>query len=576
MKSKHLYGSIFKMLVIVTIVMLAFTSCTPFIVSTDTTSETTASKSQTTETEAQSNETGASDVVDESLGEPADARTVDIIEITDFHAQIQATNFFPVASALYQEVKKITGASTDGSLLTDGSLVLGCGDLFDVPPMSKELNGLPTRYILERIGMEMTALGNHEFYWDMDIINNITLGDSQIQILCCNLLDTNTNELFYEPYKIYEKNGVKIAIISAAGKETLAAQQDRAPEKFIALDPVTEINKYAAQIREGKMADVVLAVVHDGGNVKDGVKSGEIFELAKQLQGIDALYAGHSHKIYVADENGIDVLGGGKHGEGFIHTRITVSNDNSAPVLTHEFVYAPDIESDPELVELDSVIESIIAQAHEDTNYAYFDIIGTTEKDITKDMLVSPYGESELGNFVTDAMKDFAGTEAAIHSHKQLHNILTGNVTTTTLANVSRKCKLWTLEIPKSDLKSILENTFKDNSDSGVQVSGLKIKYDMTRPEGDRIVDIIRGDGTAISDDEVLFIAINGRATKLQQEEFGAFDDPKYNVVIIEVQISDTMAEYLHKNNGEFKIELNNRIENINMENVVTDNSGRQ
>jgi 2',3'-cyclic-nucleotide 2'-phosphodiesterase/3'-nucleotidase len=40
--------------------------------------------------------------------------------------------------------------------------------------------------MMDYMGLEVTALGNHEFDWGLDKLNNITMKDAKYNILCAN------------------------------------------------------------------------------------------------------------------------------------------------------------------------------------------------------------------------------------------------------------------------------------------------------------------------------------------------------------------------------------------------------
>ena len=149
-------------------------------------------------------------------------------------------------------------------------------------------------------------------------------------------------------------------------------------------------------------------------------------------------------------------------------------------------------------------------------------------------------------------------------------------MTTGSLFYVSKKSKVRVILITKDEFQKIIENTFRDedreknlSAGTGIQISGLKIKYDMTRPSMNRIVDITREDGTPIDGKQTLRIAFNGRAVKLKGSEFIEFDNPKFRGEKLEIQVYELLAEHLRKHNGIFKIMMNKRIVNINGGDVI-------
>ena len=55
------------------------------------------------------------------------------------------------------------------------------------------LRGVPVQKVLSNMGMEVTALGNHEFDWGLDVINTETMIGANYSIVCANMYDKGTN-----------------------------------------------------------------------------------------------------------------------------------------------------------------------------------------------------------------------------------------------------------------------------------------------------------------------------------------------------------------------------------------------
>jgi 2',3'-cyclic-nucleotide 2'-phosphodiesterase/3'-nucleotidase len=249
-------------------------------------------------------------------------KTFDIVEITDIHGVLDGPKDLPVASVLSSNIKAIRNANPGRTL------VLGCGDLYEGDQeLSNAFDGIPVRKVLENMGMEITALGNNEFEWDLDRINNITMKDAKCSIICANLYDKETNQRIYEPYKIFKKDGVKIAVIgSSCIKIRDRFIKYNKNSKYIYTEHVDEINALAKELRDGKKADVIIALIHDGGSVAvNGKQTGEIFKVAEKLQGVDMVLGGDTHTIVNTTVNNMPVLVGGAMADGFIHVKMTVN-----------------------------------------------------------------------------------------------------------------------------------------------------------------------------------------------------------------------------------------------------------
>ena len=152
------------------------------------------------------------------------------------------------------------------------------------------------------MGMEVTALGNHEFDWGLNVINNETMKDAKYSIVSANMYNKGTNDRPYAPYKIITKDGVKIAVIGAILQDAPTIIMPALVAPFDFRDPATEVNVVAKEIRDGNLADIVLADIHDGAS--------SLNTIVNKLHGVDAVFGGHTHTsgdVVNKDADGKDV-----------------------------------------------------------------------------------------------------------------------------------------------------------------------------------------------------------------------------------------------------------------------------
>jgi 2',3'-cyclic-nucleotide 2'-phosphodiesterase/3'-nucleotidase len=216
---------------------------------------------------------------------------------------------------------------------------------------------------------------------------------------------------------------------------------------------------------------------------------------------------------------------------------------------------------------LNEEIEQINEQSKIDTNREFSAEVGFNERTVTKQRLSQPYGTSELGNWICDSMKEKTGADAALFNIRYLNNdVLRGKVLTYTFHYVTYKSKVATITINKSELKSILEDAFKDadvekkiGRGPGVEVAGIRIKYDMSRPNLDRIVDITREDGSEIDDGESLKVAVNNL---IYQARVGFPELKQHDSQLTDIPVWKCLEENFRRN-GAIITDTASRLENV-------------
>lgn len=260
-------------------------------------------------------------------------KTIDIIEITDFHGALFDAQNNPIAAVLAKRIKDIKKTNPRGTL------IIGGGDNYAGTPISRVYKGVPVQKIFNSIGMEVTALGNHEFDWPLDTLNNITMKGADYSIVCANARRQDDGKLLYPPSKIIKKNGIRIAIVGAITKHTPSLEENEYVNNIEFTDPAEEINKEVKRIRYNHLADIVIAVIHEGDIPEIGMRS--LTNIVDKLQGVNVVLGGHTHNIIeTTSSNGIPVEIGGFGGNGFIDLKliyhanksITFSNTKSAYV----------------------------------------------------------------------------------------------------------------------------------------------------------------------------------------------------------------------------------------------------
>lgn len=509
-----------------------------------------------------------------SANAPPTNKTFDIVEVTDFHGQLlDSTNTKPVGAALAKVIKDVKASNPTRTL------ILGGGDLYQGTPTSNVLFGVPVQQVFSNVGMEATALGNHEFDWGLDKITGTTMVGANYEILCANLYNKGTNDRPFKPYDVFTKDGVRIAVIGAILKDAPSIILPANVVNYDFRDVATEVNTEAKEIRDNNLADVVLAVIHDGGASLDSIVS--------NLHGVDAVFGGHTHTsgdFVDKDADGKDVptLNAANAGKGYIDLKLTVDPTSKvvgfSPKGTNwnPLTVTTTSPTDPEC-------KKIVDDASAALLPIFNEVIGHDDAAYTSTQVDSPYGESQLGNWMADVVKNYANADAGMVNNGgiRLSPIPVGDVTVGTIFNImpfdNTVCKV---SMTGAQLKYIFEQAVQDNG-KGIQISGVKFTYDSTKqsykpavlnsdgsvktPEvpGQRVLSIVReSDGSAVKDTDVLtvaapdFVATGG-------DGFTGFLDPAVKASLVDSHY--TVRDALNADvraKGKITVTMDNRVDN--------------
>ncbi|MFE2447662.1 bifunctional metallophosphatase/5'-nucleotidase [Streptomyces sp. NPDC059426] len=210
----------------------------------------------------------------------------------------------------------------------DYSVTAAGGDMIGASPL---LSGLfhdePTIEALNKLDLDVTAVGNHEFDEGRAELNRIqnggchpkegcyekgkTFPGADFPYLAANVTDEKTDKPILKPYTVWKHKGVKIGFIGVTleGTPDIVTAEGVKGLKFH--DEVETINKYAKELQRKGVKSIV-ALIHEGGlpasasynadcdngGAGKGI-SGPIVDIAKNISPtVDALVTGHTHQAY--------------------------------------------------------------------------------------------------------------------------------------------------------------------------------------------------------------------------------------------------------------------------------------
>ena len=368
-------------------------------------------------------------------------------------------------------IKDIQKEANGNYLLLDG------GDWSQGTYESSLTKGKTVIDVMNNVGYDAIEVGNHEFDWSQKALDDMA-ERGEFPVLGANIIRENPEVLKdIKPYTIKEVNGVKVGILGIITPETAEKAKPKNLEGIIFENPVNTVKKYLPEIK-GKGAEFLVVLSHEG-------VAADNKRLAETVSGIDVIVGGHSHTMLEEplNVNGTLIVQARKHSL-FVgdlevsldpETKKVVSYKNRLiPVNTQE------ITPDPE-------IEKIITPVMEEAKKKKAEVVGTAEVDMTHPKHKSL--ESIMGNTVTDAMREFTGTDIAMMNSGGIRDeVLKGPVTFGELYRVLPfDDTIMTLNLKGKDLKFLLENSAK-RPEGNLQISGMAMTVDPGKPEGEKVV----------------------------------------------------------------------------------------
>ncbi|KAJ7511422.1 Metallo-dependent phosphatase [Mycena galericulata] len=216
------------------------------------------------------------------------------IDVTKF-----ATSLFDITS----NWKEREDTSRDG-------LTVFSGDVFSPSTESSVTRGKHMPPILNRLGIDIGVVGNHEFDFGYPQLKNL-LAETRFPWVLSNIFDTRTGTV-PEPLKdahVIEKAGIRIGLIGLVEEDWIATISGW-PENFKYQDMAKIGKELSVKLRDPAgeyKCDIVIALTHS--RYKDIKLAKALFALSPTAQaktniaaehGVDLLLGGHDHFYWIS------------------------------------------------------------------------------------------------------------------------------------------------------------------------------------------------------------------------------------------------------------------------------------
>ncbi|MDB6367225.1 bifunctional UDP-sugar hydrolase/5'-nucleotidase UshA [Photorhabdus bodei] len=176
-------------------------------------------------------------------------------------------------------------------------LLLSGGDINTGVPESDLQNAEPDFKGMNLVGYDAMALGNHEFDNPLSILRQQEKW-ATFPFLAANIYQTSTGKRLFKPYTIFDKQGVKIAVIGLTTDDTAKIGN---PANFPDVEfrvPATEAKMVVEELKRDEKPDVIIAATHMGhyDNGNHGSNAPGDVEMARSLPAgyLDMIVGGHS------------------------------------------------------------------------------------------------------------------------------------------------------------------------------------------------------------------------------------------------------------------------------------------
>jgi 5'-nucleotidase len=449
-----------------------------------------------------------------------------ILAINDFHGHLKPPPGGIAIADPADKTKKIAvpagGAEHMATLVRQlrqpaaNTIFVAAGDLIGASPfLSAMFHDEPTIESLSMMGLEVAAVGNHEFDEGKDELKRMQNGGchptdgcqgphrftgARFHYLAASTFEKSSGKTLFPPYEIREFGGIPVAFVGLTLKGTPDIVSPVGVADLEFRDEAGTVNALVPELK-ARGVEAIVVLIHEGGfptgdyNECPGI-SGPIVDIVKKFdRAVDVVISGHTHQAYVCDIDGRLVTSGDKYGT--VVTAIDlkldpVTRDVISARADNVIVRTAAIAKDPAQTALIESYEKLSAP-----------IANRPAGSVTQTLSRAPNeaGESVLGDIIADAQLAATRTEAnggaviaftnpgGIRSdiaRKDDGAVSYGDV----FASQPFRNQLVTLTLTGAQIKAMLEQQWRDpNRPRMLQVSkGFNYLWDNSKPNGERVI----------------------------------------------------------------------------------------
>ena len=356
--------------------------------------------------------------------------------------------------------------------------------------------------IMNTVGYDLTVPGNHEFDYGFDVFME-RMGQLEFPVICANLVYEDSGDSIFKEYLILERGGVRIGFFGLLTMETEVSVMAGKMGNAHVTDEVDAAERMVSVLKKENV-DSIVAVGHLGVN-KEGYTTSD--ELCSYVPGIDIFIDGHSHtemedgKVcdgsVILEESDTVIASTGC----YLHNVGVITSGPDG--ISAKLYRGPSMQFE----RTDAVIASVTAAVDEKLKT----VIGRTEILLVGDRNLIRNGETNLGDFVTDAIRDATGADVAIIGGGSLRtSVDVGDITMKTVYDVVPFMNFTcTFNVPGSVLWEEMEFSLARMGQTNggyLQFSGMTVTYDPDAAAGSRVISIQVG-GTEVDKEATYVLA---------------------------------------------------------------------
>lgn len=431
----------------------------------------------------------------------------------------------------------------------DNVLLIDNGDILQGQPTVYYYNYIDTvsphitSEIMNYMKYDAGNVGNHDVETGRVTLDRWA-SQCEMPVLGANIIDTATGKPHFKPYEVFERDGVKIAILGMITPAIPAWLPQTLWNGLTFEDMEMTARKWIPVIKETENPDVIIGLFHAGqdGNVLIDYKENPSLEIARNVPGFDLVLIGHDHRrdmknVVNVEGDTVLVMNPANNAEFVTDVTMTFNIDDSGKVV--------DKKISGELLDLSKYMADVNYMGRfyphiETINNFVSEPLGVfTDTISTRDAY---FGSSEFVDLIHELQLALSGADISFVAPLSYDAMIpAGEITVADMFNLYKyENMLYVMELTGREIKGCLEESYgkwvntmtspedhllqlKDQPTEGEagrstllnrsynfdSAAGIKYVVDVTKPKGEKVTIISMADGSKFDLDKTYRVALN-------------------------------------------------------------------
>lgn len=474
--------------------------------------------------------------------------TLKIVQTSDIHGNFFPYDFINRDSWGGSLARVCAFVENERKTYGDNLILLDNGDILQGQPTVYYYNFIDTKSkhvcaeMMNYMRYDVGNVGNHDVETGHAVYDR-WISQCNFPILGANIIDTATGNPYLPPYKVIERNGVKVAVL---GMITPAIPAWLAENLWAGLrfdDMEETARKWVKIIREKENPDILVGLFHSGRDASK--KTGEWNEnasltVAQNVPGFDIVLMGHDHQRFcekITNVNGDTVTVVNPASNGNLVTDITIT---ASTIDGNKHIDIDAKLTDIRSIEPSEAFMERFKPQYDAVNAFVSKKIGT----ITENLETRPayFGSSAFIDFIHTLQLAISGAEISFAAPLSYDaTIKKGDIFMSDMFNLYKyenmlyvmnlsgkeikgyleySYSIWTKQMTTADDHLLLLREIPNGEDMSRAVfmhpsynfdsaAGICYTVDVTKPKGEKVTITSNADGTPFDMNRIYKVALN-------------------------------------------------------------------